>query len=88
SYYSLSYDKSVDILSLTTYISKLKNLPNELNALDIVIDDNMIVSKILLSLSLSLSLLVKSTRDGVRTSGQVTERDKREGVKAESKVEK
>jgi len=46
-FYSLTYDKSSDVV---TYISKLKNLANRLKVLKVELDDNMIISKILVTL--------------------------------------
>jgi len=46
-FYSLTYNKCSDIV---TYISKLKNLANRLKILKIKLDDNMIISKILVTL--------------------------------------
>jgi len=46
-FYSMMYDKSSDVV---TYISKLKNLANRLKVLKVELDDNMIISKILVTL--------------------------------------
>jgi len=46
-FYNMSYDKGSDI---TTYISKLKNLTNRLNQLKIELNDNMVITKILVTL--------------------------------------
>lgn len=46
-FYSLTYDKTTDI---ATYISKLRNIASRLNALEMKIEDEMLVAKILATL--------------------------------------